>query len=97
MTPTLFAGAFRAYALPPRSLADRLFALPAVALIPCASRRAGLRKGDGGLRAKGGSNFPFLRAEAAWLAGELRAWDFLPALQAVPRSNIHFEGRGAAL
>ena len=46
MTPALFAGAFRAGALPPRSLADWLSGTPAAALRPKASRRAGLRGGE---------------------------------------------------
>ena len=45
MTPALFVPLFRACALSRHSLADWLFALPPVALIPCASRRAGLQKG----------------------------------------------------
>jgi len=52
MTPALFAGAFRAVALSPRSLADRLSGTPSAALRPKASRGAGLRGGDGGLRAE---------------------------------------------
>ena len=44
MTPALFARLSR-FALPPCSLADWLFALPLVALIPCASHRSGLHRG----------------------------------------------------
>ena len=47
MTPALFAGAFRAGALSPRSLADWLSGTPAAALRPKAPRRAGLRGGEG--------------------------------------------------
>ena len=45
MTPAWFVPLFRACALSRHSLADWLFALPLVALIPCASRRAGLHGG----------------------------------------------------
>ena len=45
MTPALFVPLFRACALSRHSLADWLFALPAVALIPCAQHCAGLRAG----------------------------------------------------
>ena len=44
MTPAWFVPLFRACALSRHSLADWLFALPLVALIPCASRSAGLRE-----------------------------------------------------
>ncbi len=45
MTPALFVPLFRACALSRHSLADWLFALPPVALIPCAQHCAGLRAG----------------------------------------------------
>jgi len=52
MTPALFAGLFGPLSLSPRSLADWLSGTPSAALRPKASHRAGLRAGDGGLRAE---------------------------------------------
>jgi len=74
-------------ALSPRSLADWLSGTPAAALRPKASRRAGLRGGDGGLRA--GLRLAPLELRATGVAYPARAWQGLqrPRPFGIPHSR----------
>ena len=79
MTPALFAGLSGPSALPSRSLADRLLALPSVALVPCDSRGVpDMARGGGRALRVMSRTFWELRATRGVAPGVLNVRETLP-------------------